>query len=102
MPGDGLAAVDVLLALEALRRHLKGPREKQHDGEAEHQEYHEYLQHPVRRAKGLDREFRDLRNQPADHRVGDTHADDVAALEFFKKGHQFVPSGAACSDGLLT
>ncbi len=32
LPGDRLAAIDVLLALDALRRHLEGPGKQQGDG----------------------------------------------------------------------
>ncbi len=86
-----LAAIDVLLSLEAFRRHLEGPGKQQREGQAQQDDDDESLQDPLRCTEVLEGKLRDLGEQPADHDVGNPYAYDIATLQFFEKRHCRLP-----------
>ena len=77
---DRLGAVDVLFLLQALGRHLVDPRKDQREWQPEQQKDDDRLDGPVRRAETVERQFRDLGDDPRDDRVREAHAYDVPAL----------------------
>jgi len=57
---------------------LEVPGERNRDREAEHGHSDERDHHPARHAERLEGHVRDLEQQPRDHRVARSHAQDAA------------------------
>ena len=79
MPGDGLAAVDVLLELDPLGGQLVDPGEDHHRDEPDPEERDQQLAGPVGHVQEIEGDLADLQQQPGQHQVGAGDADDVAA-----------------------
>jgi hypothetical protein len=82
--GDGLRAVDLGLALDALRRDFVGPGEEHHHRETQRQQQHDGLHDPTGCTDVLQHEVGDLGQQPAGNDIANRHTEDVSALELFE------------------
>ena len=73
-------AINLRLPLDPLRCQFICPGEKQ--GQREPQDNHgrKYLHDPGGRLEGIEQQVADLRQKPADERISDCHAENVAAL----------------------
>ena len=94
---DGLVDIDKLTDLSPREIRLKrerratgqgdlvDPREDEHWNKPDQQQYDERLDRPVRSTEAFEGELRDLRNDPRNHRVRDTDANYIPALQLREK-----------------
>jgi hypothetical protein len=78
---DRLAAIDEMLALQALGRQLVDPREDERRYETERKQTQHQTRGPVRKREHVGQKLGDLQDDPAGHEVEQRDTDDVAAPE---------------------
>jgi hypothetical protein len=97
---DGLRAVHLRLALDALGCDLERPGEKQCNRQADGQQGNDDLADPTRRAVDVEYQRTDFDQQPGSHQVGRPDAEHIAALELVEQGHgQSPPTASIAANG---
>ena len=87
LPGDGLLRPDLAGASDPLRGQLEGPGQQERKWKTNNTEPQNQLQSELGQAQRRGDDVGDLHHHPAQHQIGDAHAEDVAAFEFLEKRH---------------
>ena len=82
---DRFLRPDILIAFQALRRHLEHPTENQRGKESDREQNHDAARQPIGRAEHREHCARHLHQQPRADQIQSRETDDVAPLQFGEK-----------------
>jgi hypothetical protein len=82
LPRNGLLALDFTFTFDAFRRQFECPGEIHDERKNDEEQGKQRFHYPLRRAEGIQDEFRDLGHKPCQHNVADHNAEYVAASQF--------------------